>query len=76
MLIGHELPAPGCAQSGTEFVPAVPRKVVVQGRANDRMPKRVACNPFLQETHLQRAIKRIEEHRNGDRWFQCRCPSA
>jgi hypothetical protein len=49
MLIGHELPAPGCAQSGTEFVPAVPRKAVVQGRADDRMPKRVARAPFLQE---------------------------
>ncbi len=49
---------------GAELIPAMPRKTVVQGCANDRMPERVAFIPFLEDVHLQSAIQRVEEHRD------------
>lgn len=39
-----------------ELITAMPRKAIIQGFANDRMPKSVAVIPFLEETHLQSAI--------------------
>ena len=66
----------GFGQSGTQFIPAMPGKTVIQGRANDRMPECVAFAPFLEEAQLQRAVQRIEEDRNVHRRFQCRRSGA
>ena len=54
----------------------MPRKTVIQGRANDRMAERVAFAPFLKEAQPQRAVQRIEEDRNVHRRFQCRRSGA
>jgi hypothetical protein len=41
---------------GPELIAAMPRKAIIQGFADDRMPKGVAVIPFFEETHLQGAI--------------------
>jgi hypothetical protein len=50
----------GNGQSGAELVPAVTRKAVIDGRADDRIPERVAAIPFLEEVHPQGAIQHVE----------------
>src|SRR5581483_8447791 len=62
----------GRRQRGQELVSAVPGQAVLQGRANERMPERVALIPFLQDVPPQRAVERVEERRGGQRRFKRR----
>lgn len=66
----------GGGQSDAQFIPAVPGKIVIQGRANDRMPERVASASFLEDVHPQRTIQYVEECRENYRRFQCRRSGA
>src|SRR5919108_2254345 len=65
----------GCprnGQSGMELIAAMPREPLVEGRADHWMPERVAVIPFLEQTHSQSAVQRVEQDGGGHRRFQCR----
>jgi hypothetical protein len=59
-----------------ELVATVSREFLVQRCAKQRMSKRVAAVPFLQDALLKRGVQCVEERCVGDWGFERGCSGA